>query len=332
MPNTQTRRRFVALLSAAGVAGLAGGRLARAAGGALETTKVRLFKTLAVCLAPQYVAEGLLRAEGFTEVQYVDSSTMNIPGAIAAGEYDFGLDLVTDHILAMDQGAAITLLAGVHVGCYELFARDEVRSITELKGKAVAVYPGYWPQYAFLALAAAHVGLDPNKDIRWIASTEPVQLFVDGTTDAFLGLPPLTQELRARRFGHVLFSTAEDHPWSQYFCCMLAGNRDYVRNYPVATKRVLRAILKAADLCANEPALVARRIVDAGFAARYDYALQALQEIHYDRWRDYDAEDSVRFYALRLRDVGLIKSSPQKIIAEGADWRFFDELKRELKA
>ena len=89
---------------------------------------------------------------------------------------------------------------------------------------------------------------------------------------------------------------------------------------------------KAADLCANEPALVARRIVDAGFAARYDYALQALQEIYYDRWRDYDAEDSVRYYALRLRDVGLIKSSPQKIIAEGTDWRFFDELKRELKA
>jgi len=84
-----------------------------------------------------------------------------------------------------------------------------------------------------------------------------------------LGNPPLTEELRARRFGHVLFSTAEDHPWSQYFCCMLAGNRDYVRNHPVATKRVLRAILKAADLCANEPALVARRIVDAGFAARY---------------------------------------------------------------
>jgi len=59
--------------------------------------------------------------------------------------------------------------------------------------------------------------------------------------------------------------------------------------------------------------------------------LEALQEIHYDRWRDYDAEDSVRYYALRLRDVGLITSTPQKIIAERTDWRFFEELKRELK-
>jgi NitT/TauT family transport system substrate-binding protein len=327
-----TRRRFISMLPFAGIAGHIGGGQAWATEGTLETTNVRLFKTLAVCLAPQYVAEGLLRAEGFSEVEYVDSSTMNIPGAIAAGEYDFGLDLVTDHILAMDHGAAITLLAGVHVGCYELFARDEIHSITELKGKAVAVYPGYWPMYAFLALAAAHVGLDPNKDIRWIESPAAVQLFVDGKTDAFLGNPPLTEELRARGFGHVLFSLAEDHPWSQYFCCMLAGNRDYVRNYPVATKRVLRAILKAADLCANEPKRVARQIVDAGFTESYDYAVDALQQIHYDRWRDYDAEDSVRYYALRLRDVGLITSTPQKIIGEGTDWRFFDELKRELKA
>jgi NitT/TauT family transport system substrate-binding protein len=60
--------------------------------------------------------------------------------------------------------------------------------------------------------------------------------------------------------------------------------------------------------------------------------LQTLREIPYDRWREYDAEDTIRFYALRLRDVGFIKSTPQKIIADGTDWRFLNELKRELKA
>ncbi len=42
-------------------------------------------------------------------------------------------------------------------------------------------------------------------------------------------------------------------------------------------------------------------------------------------------ESSVRFYALRMRETGMIKSSPQGIIAAGTDWRFLDELKRELK-
>ena len=123
-----------------------------------------------------------------------------------------------------------------------------------------------------------------------------------------------------------------DRPWSQYFCCMLDGNSEFVRKYPVATKRAMRAILKAADLCAHRAGALARQLVDGGFTDRYDSALQTLSENPYDKWREYDAEDTMRFYALRLHEAGMIKSSPQKIIADGTDWRFLNELKRELKA
>jgi NitT/TauT family transport system substrate-binding protein len=73
-------------------------------------------------------------------------------------------------------------------------------------------------------------------------------------------------------------------------------------------------------------------LVDGGFTERYDYALQTLSGLPYDKWREYDAEDTIRFYALRLHETGFIKASPQKIIADGTDWRFLNELKRELKA
>jgi NitT/TauT family transport system substrate-binding protein len=56
-----------------------------------------------------------------------------------------------------------------------------------------------------------------------------------------------------------------------------------------------------------------------------------MKEINYSQWRDYDPEDAVRFYALRLREAGMIKSGPNRIISQGTDWRFFNELKRELK-
>jgi NitT/TauT family transport system substrate-binding protein len=111
---------------------------------------------------------------------------------------------------------------------------------------------------------------------------------------------------------------------------MLVGNREFVHKNPVATKRVVRAVLKTTDLCDSEPERVVRAIVDRGFADRYDPLLQTLKDNPY-KWREYDAEDTVRFYALRLHEVGLIKSSPQKI-ADGTDWRFLNELKRELKA
>ena len=183
-------------------------------------------------------------------------------------------------------------------------------------------------------MLAAYVGLDPAKDINWVTdpSVKPFELFTHGKIDAFLGFPPEPQELRARQIGHVIVSTAVDRPWSQYFCCMLAGNREYVRKYPVATKRVLRAILKAADLCVSDPAEVARKLVDSGVAPRYDYTVQTLSELPYDKWREFDAEDSIRFYALQLHEAGLIKANPNKIIADGTDWVFLDELKRELKA
>jgi NitT/TauT family transport system substrate-binding protein len=55
-----------------------------------------------------------------------------------------------------------------------------------------------------------------------------------------------------------------------------------------------------------------------------------LREISYGQWRDYDPEDTVRFYALRLHEVGMIKTTPQKNIAQGTDWRFLRELKKEM--
>lgn len=112
---------------------------------------------------------------------------------------------------------------------------------------------------------------------------------------------------------------------------MLAGNRDFVAKHPIATKRVLRAILKATDFCAGDAAAAARRMVDGGFTDSYDAALQMLNEVPYNKWRVYDPDDTLRFYALRLREAGMIKSSPGKILADGTDWRFLNELKRELK-
>jgi NitT/TauT family transport system substrate-binding protein len=112
---------------------------------------------------------------------------------------------------------------------------------------------------------------------------------------------------------------------------MLAGNAEFVRNNPVATRRVSRAILKAADLCVAEPQRVAQQIVDSGFTANYDYALQTMNEVPYGKWREYEPEDTVRFYALRLHEAGMIKTSPHQIIANGTDWHILNELKRELK-
>jgi NitT/TauT family transport system substrate-binding protein len=337
MPTTQTRRRVLAMLPLAGACSLVRAPAVWAAEERLETTSVRLQKVAAICLAPQYLAGELLRAEGFTDVRYVLLPPgTNTPDAIDRGIIDFGANYAPVQIAGVDRGVGMTMLSGVEVGCFELFVRSEFRGITDLKGKSVGIEAIGSYDHWFLSVIVATVGLNPHTDIRWVTAAGPVtpkQLFIDGKIDAFLGVPPDPEELRAQRIGRVVVNSSLDNPWSQYFCCVLAGSNDYIRAHPVATKRVLRAILKAADFCVTEPAAAARRLVKGKFTKNYDFALRTIRrDVVFDKWREYDAEDTIRFYALRLRDIGIIKTTPQKIIAEGTDWRFLNELKLELKA
>src|SRR6516165_11851216 len=329
MPMTLSRRRVLSAIGLAGAGALAAPRVL-AAEARLETTTVRFAKIPVICFAPQYVCEDLLGMEGFTDIRYVDTKASIQGQDLAEGKYDFASNVTAQNVVFVDSSLPITLVAGIHAGCYELFPSDGIRNIRDLKGKRV----GTIVATDLLEMMAAFVGLDPKKDLTIIddPQAKPLDQFIQGKLDAYMALPPEPQLLHARGFGDVIVRTATDRPWSQYFCCTLAARRDYVARNPVATKRVIRAMLKAADLCASEPERAARRLVDGAFVDNYEYSLQTLNDNPYAHWRDYDAEDTVRFYALRLHEVGVIKKSPQRIITDGTDFRFFDELKRELKA
>jgi len=334
MPVMQDRRRFLATLSSTAAAGLLDAPNVLGQEAPLETTRIRLYEWTSVCIAPQFVAEELLKAEGFTDVQYVRAEpTGQLPNPLlASGAVDINSQFSAPSILRIEAGDPVVFLGGMHVGCFELFGIGQIRAVRDLKGKRVAIPAFGSPHHVFLASIAAYVGLDPSRDINFVTypANQSMQLLADSKIDALLSFPPVPQELRAKKIGHVILNSSVDRPWSQYFCCMISGNREFVRKHPAATKRAMRALLKAVDLCVAMPERAARIVADRGYP--YEYALQAVREIPYAKWRDYDPEDAVRFYSLRLRDAGMIKSSPNKILADGTDWRFWNELKRELKA
>ena len=301
----------------------------------LETTTIRLGHGPSICLAPLHLAEDLLKAEGFTDVQYVAKPSNIVVDAMTAGEIDIAMQFAGPIINYVDIGKPLIVLAGIHVGCFVLFGTEGVNVISDLKDKTVAIAALSLgsPEYAFLSSILAYVGLTPNTDVNWLnlPASEARQSFTDGKSDAFLAFPPVVQELEAKKIGHVVVDSMMDKPWSQYYCCMMTGRKDFVQRNPVATKRALRAIMKATDICALNPERAAKLMVDKGFAENYEHALQAMQQIPYNVWRDYDPEDTLRFYALRLHDAGLVKSSPEEIIKQGTDWHFLNELKVEMK-
>ena len=331
--DTWGRREFLGGM--AGTAGLLSLERLAGADPPPETSRLRLARITDLCLAaPQQVAEDLLRSEGFSDIEYVETGGGTARyKAVADGQVDLSVATGAPLIIRVDAGDPIMLLAGLHVGCFELFATERIRSVRDLKGKTVAVTGLGTGRHVFLASMAAHVGLDPRRDFKWVTSpaAESMPLFAEGKIDAFMGFPPEPQELRARKVGHVIVNTSVDRPWSQYFCCMVFAHRDFVQRHPVAAKRALRAFLKAANVCAVEPERGARLVVDRGLATSYDQVLRTLKDVPFGRLWDTGAQDTIRFYALRLHEAGLIKSSPQKILAQGTDWRFLNELRRELK-
>jgi NitT/TauT family transport system substrate-binding protein len=330
-----TRRGFARALTLAGTTAMFGMRpTASAAEPPPETTRLRVARLPSLCEAPAQVAQELLRGEGFSEVQYVGGDAFAVTWRkLVSGDIDLAILTSLAGVSLIDAGHPLLFLAGIHVGCFELIGHDRVHAVRDLKGKVVVV-PGLASSpHTLVSIMAAYVGLDPGKDITWAVhgGRKAMQFFIDGKADAFMGYPPEPQELRARSIGHVVVSTTTDRPWAQYFCCMIVGHRQFVGNYPSATKHALRAILKATDVCAQNPEQTARLMVDRRYTDNYEVALQVMKELPYSTWRHYDAEDSVRFFALRMREAGLIKSTPQQVISQGTAWRFFNELKRELK-
>jgi NitT/TauT family transport system substrate-binding protein len=302
---------------------------------ALETTKVRLVHAPSICVTPQYLAETFLRADGFSEIQYLPLGSRNGPYAIADGRADIGMWDAPGLMPPLDAVDNLVVLAGVHSGCYELFANESIWAVRDLKNKTIAIQYFNGGDHILMSGMLAYVGIDPRHEVNWIAGEhvrDAMDLFVEGRADAFLGFAQQPAELRQKGAGHMILDTAQDRPWSQYFCCMIVANRQFVERNPVATKHIMRAILKGADPCAEDPTSAARFLANKLYEPRFKIGFDVMSRVPYGFWRVANPEDTIRFHALRLYEVGMLKTRPDELIARGTNFRFLDELKKELKA
>jgi NitT/TauT family transport system substrate-binding protein len=329
------RRQFLSGTAALGAAGLLGLHQRPAvADPPPETTRIRLIHAPFICTAPQYLAEELLPLEGFTRWEYLPVGTRSGVEAIAEGKADISMYNSFELIPHLDAGSPVVVLAGVHGGCYQLFGGDRVRSIRDLAGKTAAIHYLGSGDHVLLSAMLSYVGMNPG-EVNWLTGRDmlnAMDLFIEGKADAFMGWAQEPAELRLKRVGQVIVDIGQDRPWSRYFCCMAVANRDFVQQNPIATKRALRAMLKAADICAADPEGVARFLAAKLYETRYPIGLEVMNSTQFNLWRTVNPADTLRFYALRLREVGMIKTPPNELISRGTDWRFLDELKKELKA
>jgi NitT/TauT family transport system substrate-binding protein len=351
--NELNRREFIkktALTGAAAYLGIGSDYGIAAVEPPPETTTVRFQQIKSPCWVPQLMAEPLLREEGFTDIQYIKHEKISQGEEdILAGKVDFTADFTANSLMKFAPGAPIDFISGLHVGCWSLIVSDRIKSIRDLKGKKVwalgqrttsanasasVMYRQRAIPNVFFKALIGYVGLDPDNDVEYVVvpKDEAIELFKRGKIDAFLSFPPGPQQLRAAGIGKVLVDTNVDRPWAQYYCCMITGRRDFIRNNPIATRKVIRSILRANDLVSQDPAMAAQLLVDRKLRKAHDqeFMAQSLREIPYDKWRHYSPEDTIRFWALRLNELGIIKHSPQEYISKNTDWSHVSSLKKEM--
>jgi NitT/TauT family transport system substrate-binding protein len=324
------------LLPACGNGGGGGAKAtAQKAEGPPETTSIRLYSLPDVqCIAAQYMAEPFLREEGFTDVQYPPFSSTAVLETLQKGQFDFVVAYTATLLPMIEAGAPLVMLGGVHVGCWQVFGTGNIKSLRDFKGKTVSIVNPRFNDGVFMAMTLNDIGLDINRDVNVVnyPPAENARILSSGEVDALVAFPPVSMDLRVKGIGKVVINSLTDPPWSKYYCCAAVTTRSWMEKHPVATKRALRAVLKGADVVARDPNGSARFMVDRGYSKNFDYTCDILKEIPYNRiWQDFDPGDSVRFYALRLKQAGLIKSTPEEIIKKGTDFRYLHELRRELK-
>ncbi len=298
-----------------------------------ETTAIRIAGPTG-CDPWTWLADDFLKEEGFTDVKVIAQ-----PDSVLKGTTDIGVNYSNNHVARVNGGQSIVALGGTHVGCIELWALPGINSIRDLRGKRVVAGkqdPLLDNFYGLWVSLLTSVGVDPS-EVAFTFSDDPtkseIDFFIEGKSDATLAAVTQGALLHAnpKNPGKQIFDMTVDKPWSQYFCCLLVANRDWVNANPNAAKRATRAVLRAIDYGAKDRQRAVAIAVEKKVTQDPKILLEAIKDLPYD-WREYDPTETLRFYALRFADAKLLKKTPTQIIADGTDFAFFHQMQKELKA
>ena len=341
-----TRRELLQVTLATGAVIAGGSLLAACAPGSRVPASAALpppeTKTVRIVAPPEcdpgmWLVRDLLLEEGFTDIRYIDTPftsrkwLLNREADVSVAHPEFA-------VASIDAGVPILALAGLHAGCLELWAGPGIANVRDLRGKTVAVFAKDPADqfFAFFSALFGYVGIDPLKDVRFVevppAYSVMMNTYIEGRSDAFLAGASAGPVLHRnpKTPGRVIVDMTKDKPWSENFCCQLVAHRDWARQNPVAAKRVTRAVLRATDAAAKDRTGAAHRLVTHGdFVGDEAVLNETIANLSYD-WRERDPENTMRFFALKLADVKLIKSTPQQIIAQGSDFAYMRQLRKEL--
>jgi NitT/TauT family transport system substrate-binding protein len=300
-----------------------------------ETANIRL--SFAACDGPCMVSEHFLQEEGFQEVQLLAGASA---ASLTSDRADIAMQFVTSLAGHIEAGVQVVAIGALHPGCTEIWAPRTVATLKDMRGRTVVVRTKAIDemnfQYPYLAIALKHAGLDPA-DVNFIVQPEAdlTRQFIEGNSDLLQLATTGAIAFRAnpQNQGHLVHDQAMEKPWSEHQCCLITTTKAWLQAHPVAAKRALRALYRAADSLPKDRAEAAKAATDKGLfggPASAELVRGAMSMLEFE-WRKYDVADSLRFHGKLLNDVGLVKMPSDEVVAKGTELRYTKELAAELK-
>ena len=183
-------------------------------------------------------------------------STDQLLEAISTGKADAGVGMALRWLKPLEQGFDVKITTAIHGGCMRLFAKpdSDIRSVADLKGKAVGVSDMAAPDKNFFSIMAAKQGLDPNQDIQW--RQFPADLLGEalrkGEVQAFSLNDPLAWVIRER---DKLYEVANNlsGEYEHRACCVLGVRGSLIRQDRAAAAALTQALREAQEEVVANP-------------------------------------------------------------------------------
>lgn len=277
-------------------------------------TKLKVAYIGLTCEAPIFVAleEGFFKDEGL-DVELVKTDWDSLRDGLGLGRFDANHTLIMYLLKPIEQGLDVKITAGMHTGCLRVQAGTgtDIKTVEDLKGKTIGVPTMGSPPFLFTSRVLANAGLDPKKDVNWVALAPDVMelSLKNGNVDAVANSEPIGSILLGKEAVRNVADQAVDAPYDDEYCCASVVSGKLLKRNPDAAVKVTRALLKGSKWVGENPSAAAKMSVEKKYiSASAEINSLAISKLKYIPGVK-KCKDSIDQAAKEMKVAGLLNPS-----------------------
>lgn len=207
--------------------------------------------------------------------------------AIVGGKIDTSAGMVAGWLKPITSGVDLVFTVGLHTGCASaiVLADSPIDSFADAKGEVVAINGGIGGVYHNIAYRLiAHDGFVPE-DFTWkdFPADQALQVLQKGEAAVAVLADQLAEKWVQEGLVKRIRSTTLDEDFKDETCCVMGIAGDFLRENPIISEKISRAVYKASLWVEENKDETARILVEKGhLSGDPEYSASLLKLYRFD--------------------------------------------------